>query len=115
VRRLPARAELAHRAAISSDEAWAQATAALYIHTAVCTGTLEQDAFEPFFFGVDDLRGGYRFGAYDEGFFRDPSNLMVELDRGTHLLFCFNRMVINCDRARACECPHDFNWDPEPR
>lgn len=66
-----------------------------------------------YFFDPAALPTRYRVLSYEEGFFRAPDSLMVQMKDGPRLLFCFSMQVVNCDRAKVCECPFDFNWEPE--
>jgi hypothetical protein len=71
--------------------------------------------FLPYFLTPADFAHPYTFGRYSKGFGKACDSLTVQLSDGPTVLFCFNRMVINCDRADACGCPYDFNWEPQPR
>jgi hypothetical protein len=52
---------------------------------------------------------------HTSGFGKACDSLTVRFRDGPDVLFCFNRMVINCERADACACPYDFNWEPKQR
>lgn len=71
--------------------------------------------FEPFFLSAADFRNEYVIGEHTSGFGKSCDAFAVHFRDGPKVRFCFNRMVINCDRADACGCPYDFNWKPQPR
>lgn len=85
-----------------------------YLDYAICFEMLpEASRFQPYFFETSDLSSKYEIVDYHEGFAKKPASMHVRLDNGLQLLFCFNRMVINCNQVKACECPYDFNWTPQ--
>ncbi|MBU6952588.1 hypothetical protein [Hahella sp. HN01] len=67
----------------------------------------------PYFFAPEDLGTTFTAVEFSEGFNKQPSSLKVETDTGMALLFCFNKMVINCNVSAQCECPYDFNSEPK--
>jgi hypothetical protein len=71
--------------------------------------------FIPYFLSPADFAQPYAFGHHTSGFGKSCDALTVEFRGGPRVIFCFNRMVINCDRADGCGCPYDFNWEPRPR
>lgn len=90
-----------------------------YLHRARCDRNLSGDwsfSPQPFFWAAADLGDRYRVVSYARSLgFRTPSSLIVAFENGTRLNVCFSLMVIHCDRAVDCDCPHDFNWEPQPR
>ncbi len=96
------------------DRHEAEAVAANYIKNVVCSGKFpERPRFQVYFFNASDLDSKFQFINYNQGFFKQPASLLVKFRNGLMLLFCFNRMVINCNQVQKCECPYDFNWDPK--
>lgn len=94
----------------------AQALVENYLFKAVCSGQLpENSRFTPYFFEISDLSLKYEIVEYIKGFAKKPASLQIKLENGLPLLFCFNRLVINCAQAKRCECPYDFNWPPQRR
>jgi hypothetical protein len=89
-----------------------------YITKAFCLNDLKGDSsFSPkaYFFDISNLSSKYQIVGYGGAGFRSPGSLQVKFDNGTLLNFCFSMMVINCNKAQECDCPHDFNWEPKPK
>ena len=106
--------QIAYPVVGSADEETARTLVKNYIDYAVCLGSLpEASRFTPYFFEASDLSLQYEIIDYHEGFAKKPASMQVKLNNGLQLLFCFNRMVINCNRVKNCECPYDFNWIPQ--
>ncbi|MBD2253745.1 hypothetical protein [Nostoc parmelioides] len=96
----------------------AEIIAQRYITKAFCLNDLKGDSSfspKPYFFNVSNLSSKYQIIGYSGAGFRSPGNLQVKFDNGTLLNFCFSMMVINCNQAQGCDCPHDFNWEPKPK
>jgi hypothetical protein len=96
----------------------AEIIAQRYITKAFCLNDLKGDfsfSPKPYFFNASKLSSRYQIIGYSGAGFRSPGNLQVKFDNGTLLNFCFIKMVINCNQAQKCDCPHDFNWEPKPK
>lgn len=94
----------------------AETIAHRYITKAICLKDLKGDVSfspQPYFFDVSHLSTKYQIVSYQSAGFRSPTSLQVKFDNGTILNFCFSLMVINCNLAQTCECPYDFNWQPQ--
>jgi hypothetical protein len=96
----------------------AEIIAQRYITKAFCLNDLNGDSSfspKPYFFDISNLSSKYQIVGYAGAGFRSPGSLQVKFDNGTLLNFCFSMMVINCNKAQECDCPHDFNWEPKPK
>lgn len=100
------------------SQAEAELIARRYLDRALCFNNLKGDlsfAPKPYFFNVSDLSRQYQVVSYHGAGFRSPGSLQIKFSNDTYLNFCFSQMVINCNRALSCDCPHDFNWEPKPK
>jgi hypothetical protein len=87
-----------------------------YLTTAVCSNTLPKESrFKPYFFEVSDLSKQYEVLQFYEGFGKQPAGILIKMENDLLLLFCFNKMVVNCNKAKECKCPYDFNREPQLR
>lgn len=87
-----------------------------YMTAAVCLKTLPKESrFKPYFFEASDLGKQYKVLEFHEGFGKQPAGILIKMENDLLLLFCFNKMLINCNRVRECQCPYDFNREPQLR
>ena len=95
------------------EEVDARQTVVRYISKSVCQGKFPDDEmFQPYFFSIEDMDTKFKFEKYSPGFLKTPASMKVKFENGLPLLFCFNMMIINCDKAASCQCPYDFNRKP---
>jgi len=64
-----------------------------------------------YYFTPKMLEASYTVIEHSEGFNKQPGFMKISGESGMEILFCFNKMVINCSNA-VCECPYDFNHIP---
>jgi hypothetical protein len=96
----------------------AEIIAQRHITKAVCLNELKGDSSfnpKPYFLSASDLSSKYQVIGHTHAGLRSPGSLLVKFDNGTQLNFCFSKMLINCNRAKKCDCPYDFNWEPRPK
>ena len=93
----------------------AEALAWDYIKEVIDTKKISEDSiyFTAYFFKPKDVDTIFRFINYNEGWNKIPGSLTVEFKNGLRLLFCYNKMVININKSKYCDCPYDFNWEPK--